>query len=47
MAKKFEVNLDDFEKELLQSVENGEWVSKGNIENRKKELQCFLSNQKI
>jgi len=38
--------LDDFEKDILESVENGEWKSKGNIDDRLKELQGYLSNQK-
>ena len=38
--------LDDFEKEILESVENGEWVSKNNLPERVKELQGYLSNQK-
>ncbi len=38
--------LDDFEKDVLESVENDEWVSKGNLEKRVKELQGYLSNQK-
>jgi len=38
--------LDDFEKEILESVENGEWKSKDNIDKRLKELQGYLSNQK-
>jgi len=38
--------LDDFEKEILESVENNEWRSKGNIDSRLKELQSYLSNQK-
>ena len=38
--------LDDFEKDILESVESDEWVSKGNLEQRTEELQGYLSNQK-
>ncbi len=38
--------LDDFEKDILESVEKDEWQSKGNIEERIKELQGYLKNQK-
>ncbi|MEA2028879.1 MAG: antitoxin [Campylobacterota bacterium] len=38
--------LDEFEKELLQSVEKGEWESKGNLDTRTKELQSYIKNQK-
>jgi predicted DNA binding CopG/RHH family protein len=40
------MKLDDFEKNILQSVENEEWQSKGDIEDRKKVLQDYLKNQK-
>jgi predicted DNA binding CopG/RHH family protein len=40
------LNLDEYETELLQSVENGEWQSRGNIDERMKELQSFVKNQK-
>ena len=39
-------NLDDFEKDILESVENNEWESKGNLNKRTKELQSYLQNQK-
>ena len=39
-------NLDNFEKDILESVENNEWKSKGNLSNRTKELQSHLQNQK-
>jgi predicted DNA binding CopG/RHH family protein len=39
-------NLDDFEKDILESVENDEWQSKGNLNERTKELQSYLKNQK-
>ena len=39
-------NYDDFEKEILESVEGGEWVSKGNLNERTKELQSYIKNQK-
>ena len=38
--------LDDFEKNILESVENDEWTSKNNLHNRIEELQGYLSNQK-
>jgi len=38
--------LDDFEKDILESVENNEWTSKGNLQARVEELQSYLSNQK-
>ena len=38
--------LDTYESELLQSVENNEWKSRGNIDNRIKELQSLVKNQK-
>jgi predicted DNA binding CopG/RHH family protein len=40
------IELDEYEKELLQSVENGEWQSYGNIDERMKELQSYVKNQK-
>ena len=40
------INLARYENEILESVENGEWKSRGNIENRKKELQSYIKNQK-
>lgn len=40
------LDLDEYEAELLQSVENGEWQSRGNIDERMKELRFFVKNQK-
>jgi len=40
------IELDEYEKELLESVENEEWQSRGNINNRMKELQSYIKNQK-
>jgi len=40
------LDLDEYETELLQSVENGEWKSRGNIDKRMKELQSYVKNQK-
>jgi len=40
------IALDEYETELLQSVENGEWQSRGNIDERMKELQSYVKNQK-
>ena len=39
-------NLDEFEKEILESVEANEWVSVGNLDERTKELQSYIKNQK-
>ncbi len=38
--------LNDFEKDILESVENDEWESKGNLNERTKELQSYLQTQK-
>jgi len=35
-------NLDSFEQDILNSIENDEWQSKGNIQARLAELQGFL-----
>jgi len=40
------LNLDDFEQDILDSVENNEWQSKGDINTRLIELQGFLKNEK-
>ena len=40
------INLDEYETNILQSVENNEWQSRGNIDNRIKELQSHVKNQK-
>jgi len=40
------INLDEYEANILQSVENGEWQSRGDIDNRMKELQFYVKNQK-
>ena len=40
------INLDEYETDILQSVENGEWQSRGDIDNRMKELQSYVKNQK-
>ena len=39
-------NLDEYEKDILQSVENGEWESKKNIDERLLELQSYVKHQK-
>ncbi len=41
-----ELNLDDFEHDILDSVENDEWRSKGDIQGRLVELQGFLKHEK-
>lgn len=38
--------LDDYEKDILQSVENGEWQSKNNKDDRLRDLQTYIKNQK-
>ena len=38
--------LDDFEKDILKSVESGERKSKNNKEERLKELQSYIKNEK-
>ena len=40
------MRLDDFERDILESVENDEWISKGNIEGRKEELKSYLKKKK-
>ena len=40
------MTLDEYEKDILQSVENGEWQSRGDLDNRIKELQSIIKNQK-
>ena len=38
--------LDQYEEDILESVENGEWDSKGDLDTRLKELQSIVENQK-
>lgn len=38
-------NLDSFEKDILESVENDEWKSKNNLNERTKELQHYIKHQ--
>ena len=38
--------LDKWEEDILESVESGEWESKGDIDARLKELQSIVKNQK-
>ena len=38
--------LDEFEKDILQSVEANEWKSKNNKKERLKELQSYIKNEK-
>ena len=40
------IDLDEYETDILQSIENDEWQSRGNINNRIKELQSYVKNQK-
>jgi len=38
--------LDEYEQDILESVEAGEWQNKGNLETRLSELQSHIKNQK-
>ena len=38
--------LDEFEKDILQTAESDEWKSKNNQEERLKELQSYIKNEK-
>jgi predicted DNA binding CopG/RHH family protein len=38
--------LDNYEQDILQSVENNEWQSKNNLDIRMQELQSYIKNQK-
>ena len=38
--------LDEFEKDILKSVESGEWKRKNKKEERLKELQSYIKNEK-
>ena len=40
------IALDEYEQDILQSVESGEWQSKDNLDNRLQELQSYVKNQK-
>ncbi len=40
------IDLDDYERDLLESVESGKLVSRGDIDSRVKELQSYIKNQK-
>jgi len=40
------IALDEYEQDILQSVENGEWQSKNNLDKRLEELQSYVKNQK-
>jgi predicted DNA binding CopG/RHH family protein len=40
------LNLDKFEQDILDTVENNEWQSKGDIKTRLAELQGFLKHEK-
>lgn len=39
-------NLDEYEQDILQSVESGAWKSKKEIDKRLLELQSYVKNQK-
>jgi len=40
------ITLDEYETDILQSVENDESKSHGDIDSRMKELQSYVKNQK-
>ncbi len=40
------INLDEYEQDILKSVENGEWESKNNRDERLIELQSYIKHQK-
>ena len=40
------INLDEYEQDILQSVESGEWESKNNTDDRLLELQSYIKHQK-
>ena len=40
------ITLDEYEQDILQSVENGEWQSKDNLDDRLQELQSYVKHQK-
>ncbi len=40
------IKLDEYEQDILQSVENGEWKSKNNVDSRLQQLQSYIKNQK-
>lgn len=39
------IPLDEYENDILNSVENGEWVSKGEVDKRLKTLQTYIKSQ--
>jgi len=39
-------NLDEFERDILNSIETDNWISKNNLNSRVKELQSYIKNQK-
>ena len=41
------MKLDNFEKNILQSVEKGEWQSKSNLDNRLQELKGYIKQNKL
>ena len=40
------IKLDEYEADILQSVENGEWQTRGDVNKRVKELHSYIKNQK-
>jgi len=40
------ITLDKYEQNILDSVENDEWISKDNTQDRLQELQSYIKNQK-
>ena len=41
------VNLDELELDILNSVENNEWESKGDVDVRRAELQSIIKHQNL
>jgi hypothetical protein len=39
-------SLDSYEQDILQSLENGEWVSKNDTQDRLLQLQSYIKTQK-
>lgn len=40
------LKLNEYEQDILESVENGEWISTNNTSEKLKELQRYIKNQK-
>ena len=40
------IKLDEYEQDILESVENGEWESKKDIDDRLQQLQFYIKKKK-